>query len=262
MGCSLASLVATVALFAISKEDFIPSVDTGQIQVSTEAADRVSFDAMGRMQRQMAEIAQRDPNVAVRDVLGGLRRRPAHRHQYRHDAAQAQGLGRTQACRRTRSSRNCDPSCRACRVSTPICRIRHPSASAAILPSRLTNIRLQDTNQDELDSSALKLMNVLSHAPRLCRCHHRHGPDQPDGECRYRPRPGCGPGRVGPVDRDGAGRLLRRRADFHALCQRRRILGDAGIAAAIPERCFVDQPALCLVQQLGGSGTSDRVPAP
>src|SRR6185436_3678635 len=57
------SLLATVALFTFAKEDFIPSVDTGQIQVATEAADRTSFDSMVRMQRQLAEIAGRDPNV-------------------------------------------------------------------------------------------------------------------------------------------------------------------------------------------------------
>src|SRR3954462_2388234 len=66
-----ASLVATVALFYLSKEDFIPSVDAGQIQVATEAADRVSFDAMGRMQRQLATIAARDPNVGSVVSSGG-----------------------------------------------------------------------------------------------------------------------------------------------------------------------------------------------
>src|ERR1700743_464471 len=64
LGVFAASLVATIGLFYISKEDFIPSVDTGQIQVATEAADRVSFVSMGQMQRQLAIIAQRDPNVA------------------------------------------------------------------------------------------------------------------------------------------------------------------------------------------------------
>ena len=64
MGVFVLSLVATVLLFWLSKEDFIPSVDTGQIQVATEAADRVSYDAMMKMQRQLANIAQADPNVA------------------------------------------------------------------------------------------------------------------------------------------------------------------------------------------------------
>ena len=79
MGLFVASLLATVILFDISKEDFIPSVDTGQIQVSTEAADRVSFDSMVRMQRRMAEIAQRDPNVqsVVSSVGSGGGRAPA-----------------------------------------------------------------------------------------------------------------------------------------------------------------------------------------
>ena len=63
MSVFVVSLLATIILFYTAKEDFIPSVDTGQIQVATEAADRVSFDSMVKMQRQMAAIAQRDPNV-------------------------------------------------------------------------------------------------------------------------------------------------------------------------------------------------------
>ncbi len=59
----LASLVATVGMFMISKEDFLPSQDTGQIRSSTEASDRTSFAQMVKYQQQAAAIAARDPNV-------------------------------------------------------------------------------------------------------------------------------------------------------------------------------------------------------
>ena len=71
VGIFFASLAATVVLFMIMKEDFIPSQDTGQIVGLTEAADRTSFDQMVRYERQAMTIVQNDPNVAgVIGVVG------------------------------------------------------------------------------------------------------------------------------------------------------------------------------------------------
>ena len=47
------SLVATVVLFMTIKTDFIPSEDTGQINVNTESADRTSFAQMSKYQAQL-----------------------------------------------------------------------------------------------------------------------------------------------------------------------------------------------------------------
>jgi multidrug efflux pump subunit AcrB len=66
------SLVATVGLFMFAKTDFIPSQDTGQIRVSTQASDRTSFQKMLQYQAQAAAIAQKDPNVQmVMSFVGG-----------------------------------------------------------------------------------------------------------------------------------------------------------------------------------------------
>ncbi|MBU6298583.1 MAG: efflux RND transporter permease subunit [Alphaproteobacteria bacterium] len=59
----LASLAATVALFYVMPQDFLPSEDTGMIRVSTEAANGTSFDKMVKYQLQAARIVQADPNV-------------------------------------------------------------------------------------------------------------------------------------------------------------------------------------------------------
>ncbi|HLY06904.1 MAG TPA: efflux RND transporter permease subunit [Rhizomicrobium sp.] len=59
----LGSLVATVGLFMISPEDFLPSEDVGQIIAFTEAADRTAFAQMVQYQRQAAAIIAADPNV-------------------------------------------------------------------------------------------------------------------------------------------------------------------------------------------------------
>ncbi len=60
----IGSLVATVALFMVMREDFLPSADTGQIIAFTEASDRTSFAQMSQYQQQVAAIARQDPNVA------------------------------------------------------------------------------------------------------------------------------------------------------------------------------------------------------
>jgi hydrophobe/amphiphile efflux-1 (HAE1) family protein len=66
------SLVATVLLFMVSKTDFIPSEDTGQIRASTEASDRTSFAHMVRYQQEAADIAAQDKNVqGVMSFVGG-----------------------------------------------------------------------------------------------------------------------------------------------------------------------------------------------
>jgi HAE1 family hydrophobic/amphiphilic exporter-1 len=164
MGLFVVSLVATVVLFAISKEDFIPSVDTGQIQVSTEAADRVSFAAMVRMQRQMADIAQRDPNVqsVVSSVGSGggprtgtntgtmlLKLKDMDKRKLSADAIIQELRPKLQSI----------PGINAYMQNPPSIRVGgHFSKSAY-------QYTLQDTDQQELDSSALKLVGALSRAP-------------------------------------------------------------------------------------------------
>jgi len=70
LGLFVASLVATVVMFLNSKTDFIPSEDTGQINVNTEAADRTSFEQMVKYQTQLQNIARQDPNI--RDVMSSV----------------------------------------------------------------------------------------------------------------------------------------------------------------------------------------------
>jgi HAE1 family hydrophobic/amphiphilic exporter-1 len=57
-------LAATIYLFMISPKGFIPSEDTGQISGVTEAAQGISFENMVRHQKVLADIVQKDPNVA------------------------------------------------------------------------------------------------------------------------------------------------------------------------------------------------------
>jgi hydrophobe/amphiphile efflux-1 (HAE1) family protein len=58
------SLAATVALFYIMPQDFLPSEDIGMITGNTEAANGTSFTQMVKYQQKVAAIANADPNVS------------------------------------------------------------------------------------------------------------------------------------------------------------------------------------------------------
>ncbi|NMC69770.1 MAG: efflux RND transporter permease subunit, partial [Myxococcales bacterium] len=53
----------TVVLFQRVPTGFIPSQDTGQINVTLEAREGISFESMVEHQKRVAEIVARDPNV-------------------------------------------------------------------------------------------------------------------------------------------------------------------------------------------------------
>jgi len=159
------SLVATVVLFAIAKEDFIPSVDTGQIQVATEAADRVSFDSMVRMQRQMADIAQRDPNVqaVVSSVGSGGGPRSSGTNTgsmlLKLKDMSKRKLSADQIIQELRPKLQSIPGINAYMQNPPSIRVGGQQSKSSY------QYVLQDTNQPELDSTALKLLGALQRAP-------------------------------------------------------------------------------------------------
>jgi HAE1 family hydrophobic/amphiphilic exporter-1 len=57
------TLVATIALYVTISKDFLPSGDSGQIVVSTEGPQDISFAAMMERQRKVAAILATDPAV-------------------------------------------------------------------------------------------------------------------------------------------------------------------------------------------------------
>jgi HAE1 family hydrophobic/amphiphilic exporter-1 len=65
-------LLATIFVFMIMPRGFFPEEDTGQISVSTEAAQDISFDAMKQRQVEAAKIIAADTNVdAFMSAIGG-----------------------------------------------------------------------------------------------------------------------------------------------------------------------------------------------
>jgi HAE1 family hydrophobic/amphiphilic exporter-1 len=63
MVASLVVLVATVYMFSLVPKGFIPSEDTGQILINTEAAQGVSYEQMVKYQQHLAAIVAEDQNV-------------------------------------------------------------------------------------------------------------------------------------------------------------------------------------------------------
>ncbi|HEX7237642.1 MAG TPA: efflux RND transporter permease subunit [Gammaproteobacteria bacterium] len=59
----VASVVATVGLFLVSPQDFLPSDDTGILQISVQAANGTSYERMVEYGKQVADVVNRDPNA-------------------------------------------------------------------------------------------------------------------------------------------------------------------------------------------------------
>jgi HAE1 family hydrophobic/amphiphilic exporter-1 len=65
------TFAATVWLFMAIPKGFFPEEDIGQIQVSTEASEDISFPEMVRLQERAAAIFRADPNVAAVNSFNG-----------------------------------------------------------------------------------------------------------------------------------------------------------------------------------------------
>jgi HAE1 family hydrophobic/amphiphilic exporter-1 len=63
MALTLAIVAGTVVLWRAVPKGFIPSEDTGQVMVYTEAAEGISYSSMFEHQRALAAIVRQNPNV-------------------------------------------------------------------------------------------------------------------------------------------------------------------------------------------------------
>jgi hydrophobe/amphiphile efflux-1 (HAE1) family protein len=71
LGVFVLSLVASVVLFAVMPEDFLPTDDIGQIQVSLLANEGTSYDRMIAYAMGVQKIISADPNVSVANTRAG-----------------------------------------------------------------------------------------------------------------------------------------------------------------------------------------------
>ena len=65
------TLALTAWLLAITPKGFFPQEDIGQLSVSTEARQDISFDAMVKLQQRVADVFRNSPHVAnVASIVG------------------------------------------------------------------------------------------------------------------------------------------------------------------------------------------------
>jgi len=163
MGLFALSLVATVVLFMTIQTDFIPSEDTGQINVNTEAADRTSFAQMVKYQKQLADIASRDPNVegVMSSVGGGGARTGTNTGSmlFKLKPASERDLSADEVIQELRPKLGRVMGVNAFMQNPPAIRVGGQQSKS------MYQYTLQDTNQDELRTNATKLLGALQHVP-------------------------------------------------------------------------------------------------
>jgi HAE1 family hydrophobic/amphiphilic exporter-1 len=69
---AISTFAISIVLFMNSPKGFFPEEDIGQILMTTEASEDMSFDSMLKLQDQAAEIVSKDPNVDTSiSIIGG-----------------------------------------------------------------------------------------------------------------------------------------------------------------------------------------------
>jgi HAE1 family hydrophobic/amphiphilic exporter-1 len=159
----VASLVATVGLFMISKEDFLPSEDTGQLNAFTEAADRTSFQQMVKYQKQLAAIIAQNPNIqgVMSSVGAGGARTGTNTGTIFMDLKPSGERNATadQLMQKLRPKLANIPGINAYIQNPPSIRIGGQQSKSQY------QYTLQDLDINELQTSAVKLRDALSQAP-------------------------------------------------------------------------------------------------
>ena len=72
LGVAIGTFVVTIAMYIWVPKGFFPEEDLGQVLLTTEAAEDISFSAMLKLQDQAAEMVKSDPNVlSMVSFVGG-----------------------------------------------------------------------------------------------------------------------------------------------------------------------------------------------
>ncbi len=159
------TVAGTVWLYIAMPKGFLPLQDTGIITITTEAPQDVSFARMSELQRQVAEAAQADPDVAtVTSVVGA------------GTVNAAQNAGRITAVLRPRAERGADVSAVMQRLAPALEAI--PGIVAYMQPVQDIQIgtrpsstqyqyTLTDSSAADLADWAPRLLAVLRDRPEL-----------------------------------------------------------------------------------------------
>jgi HAE1 family hydrophobic/amphiphilic exporter-1 len=165
LGLFVLSLAVSVFMFMTIKTDFIPSEDTGQINVNTESADRTSFEQMSKYQAQLQNIAMHDPNIedVMSTVGGGGARSGTNTGNmlFKLKPRDQRDLSADQIIQELRPKLARVLGVNAFMQNPPVIRVGGGSSKS------LYQYVLQSTNMTELQQNAAKLTAYLQHVQGL-----------------------------------------------------------------------------------------------
>jgi hydrophobic/amphiphilic exporter-1 (mainly G- bacteria), HAE1 family len=161
MFVSLAIFAATVVLFIVIPRGFFPDEDTGRIQVATEAAQDISFDAMREHQLAAMKIVAADSNIdgSISALGGNASTLNNGRMFFRLKDASQRKLSANQIIQELRPKFAQIPGMNVIMQLPPLIRIGGMSSKA------LYQYSLQDTDVQELFRWAPLLTEKLKQQP-------------------------------------------------------------------------------------------------
>src|ERR1700722_14483148 len=154
---SLAIFIATVFLFYVIPKGFFPDEDTGRIQVTTEASQDISYDAMREHQLAAMKIVAADSNVdGFVSVVGGA---PLNNGRMFFRLKDKRKLNANQIIQELRPKFAQIPGLNVYMKNPPIIPVGGQNTKA------LYQYSLQDTDVQELFKWAPMLMDKIAHEP-------------------------------------------------------------------------------------------------
>ena len=158
-GVFLASLLGSIVLFVVLPEDFLPADDTSQIVAFTESSDRTSFEQMVNYQQKLAPIVAQDPNVQgfMSSVGAGGSRTGTNTGTIftTLKPISERSLSADDVIQELRPKLAVVPGLNAYMQNPPAIRL------GGSLSKSSYQYTMQDLDQNELHSSALRLMGAL-----------------------------------------------------------------------------------------------------
>jgi HAE1 family hydrophobic/amphiphilic exporter-1 len=153
----LASIAATVQMFRVMPQDFLPSEDSNQLNASTEGANGISFAEMRRHQEEAERIFAADPNIE--GVQSSVNNSNRGNFSIQMKGRDERDLTVDQVIAKLRPAFSQIPGINVIMQNRPPIRI------GGLFTRALYQYTLQDVDLAELYSSSGKLMDAMANNP-------------------------------------------------------------------------------------------------
>jgi HAE1 family hydrophobic/amphiphilic exporter-1 len=224
---SAAVLAGTVWLFMLVPKGFLPTEDSGRIIAQTEGAQGISFEALNRAQRQVADIVRADPNVDSFMSMAGrtpnsgflfLKLKPRDQRERSAD----------QVVQSLRRQVNQVPGL------TTIMFVPPPIQIGGRLTRSQYQYTIQGPDTDQLFRLAPVLAEKMKQIPGLQDVTTDLQLQNPQISVIIDRDKASAPGHHAPADRGGTGQRVRQPADFDDFRPHQSVSGNPGAAARVP----------------------------